>query len=101
MTSTRPLHLTPFRRLLSGYAVNSIGTWVGEISLAVLVLRVTGSAAAVAAVFVAAHLAPAILTAPALLRLERLPTGRALAVLLGVQTCLFATLAALAGSAPF
>ncbi len=101
MTSTRPLHLTPFRRLLSGYAVNSIGTWVGEISLAVLVLRETGSAAAVAAVFVAAHLAPAILAAPALLRLERLATGRALAVLLGLQTCLFASLAALAGTAPF
>src|SRR5215210_4275417 len=100
MTPASPLHLPPFRRLLSGYAVNAIGTWIGEISLAVLVLRGTGGPAAVAGVFLAAHLVPAVSAPPALIRLERLSTVRALALLLGLQTPLFALLAAFATALP-
>ncbi len=45
-----PLRLPRFRRLIAAYAVNALGTWLGEVALSVLVLRQTGSAAAVTTV---------------------------------------------------
>ena len=96
----RPLHLRPFRRLLAAYSVNALGTWLGEIALAVLVLHETGSPAAVAAVWVAWQLVPAPLVPALVARLERLPVQRSLPALLLVEAGLFALLAAFAAGLP-
>jgi hypothetical protein len=53
--------LRPFRRLIFAYCICALGTWLAEIALAVLVLRETGSPAAVATVFVAGLCLPALL----------------------------------------
>jgi MFS family permease len=92
----RPLRLRPFRRLLAAYSVNAVGTWLGEIALAVLVLHETGSPAAVAAVWVVWQLVPAPLVPALVARLERLPAERSLPVLLVAEAGLFALLAAFA-----
>jgi predicted MFS family arabinose efflux permease len=92
----RPLSLRPFRRLLFAYSVNAVGTWLGEIALAVLVLRATRSPAAVGAVWVVWQLAPAPLVPALVARLERLPAERSLPALLAVEAALFALLAAFA-----
>ena len=94
---SRPFALRPFRRLLFAYSVNAVGTWLGEIALAVLVLHETGSAAAVAAVWVVWQLVPAPLVPLLVARLERLPAQRSLPALLLVEAGLFALLAALRG----
>src|SRR5919201_6331141 len=89
-----PVHLRPFRRLIAAYGVNALGTWLGEIALAVLVLRETRSAAAVSAVWVAAQFVPSLFAAPLVARLERVPTSRGLRFLLFAEAALFAVLAA-------
>jgi MFS family permease len=96
----RPLRLRPFRRLLAAYSVNAIGTWLGEIALAVLVLHETGSPAAVAAVWVVWQLAPAPLVPALVARLERLPAERSLPALMLAEAGLFALLAAFAAGLP-
>lgn len=89
-----PLLLRPYRRLLLAYGVNALGTWLGEIALAVLVLRETGSAAAVAAVWVFGQFAPAFLTPALVARLESFPARRVLPALLATEAFLFAVLVA-------
>jgi MFS family permease len=90
----RPLTLPWYRALLGGYAISSIGTWVGEIALALLVLERTGSAAAVAAVLLAAQVLPAAVAPALVARAERLRS--ALPLLLLAEGVLFAVIAALA-----
>lgn len=91
---TRPLRLRPFRRLLFAYCVNALGTWLGEIALAVLVLRETGSPGAVAAVWVMGQFAPSLVVPILVARIEPLPAGRSLPALLAAEAAIFAGLAA-------
>ena len=93
---TAPLQIPAFRRLIAAYAINTLGTWLGEIALAVLVLEQTGSPAAVASVWVLGLFVPS-LVGPWLV--TRFGTGRrVLSSLLAAEAVLFAALAALAGS---
>jgi predicted MFS family arabinose efflux permease len=92
----RPLRLPAFRRLAAAYGINTLGTWLGEIALTVLVLHETGSAAAVAAIWVIGQFAPS-LVAPALVsRLDRLPVRRVVPPLLAAEALIFAVIAATA-----
>ena len=90
-----PLKLRPFRRLLAAYAVNSLGTWLGEIALSILVLHETGSAAAVAAVWVAGLFVPSLVGPLLVARLDGARSTVALPALLAGQAALFALLAAI------
>ena len=92
------LRLRPFRRLIAAYAVNSLGTWLGEIALSILVFRETGSAAAVAAVWVFGLFVPSLAGPLLVSRLESARTGVVLPALLGVEAALFAVLAAIVAS---
>lgn len=91
-----PLRLRPFRRLIAAYAVNSLGTWLGEIALSILVLHETGSAAAVAAVWVAGLVVPSLAGPLLVARLEGARSTVVLPALLAAQAGLFALLAAIA-----
>jgi hypothetical protein len=88
-----PLGLRAFRRLLLGYGVNVVGTWLGEVALAVLVLRETHSAVAVAAVWIAAQFAPSLLVPGLVARMEGVRPHRAVPALLCAEALLFAFLA--------
>jgi hypothetical protein len=87
-----PLRVRPIRRLVFAYAINQLGDWAGEMALAVAVFAATGSAAAVAAVWVA-HRALLSLFAPwVVARLAGRPRA---AVLTGVYLCQAALFGAL------
>src|SRR3954451_15376078 len=91
-----PLRLPAFRRLLAGYRVNELGTWLGAVALAVLVYDRTGSPLATAGLFVGTRFLPA-LVAPALAAwLEALPARRLLPVLYALEALVFAALAVVA-----
>lgn len=90
----RVLALQPFRRLALAYGVNSLGTWFGEVALAVLVLRETGSATAVAAVWACSLFVPALVGAALVARVEHLPRRVALPALLAGQAIVFALIVA-------
>lgn len=95
---SKPLRLPAYRRLLAAYGVDAIGTWLGEIALAVLVLRETGSAAAVASVWVVGQFVPSLVGPVLVARLDRTARHRALPLLFAGQLAAFATLAATAGA---
>jgi hypothetical protein len=87
------LRIRAFRRLIAAYAVNSLGTWLGEIALSIVVLHETGSPAAVAAVWVSGLFVPSLLGPPLVARLEGPRTSLVLPVLLSFEAVLFAALA--------
>jgi MFS family permease len=90
--------MAPFRRLVSSYAINELGDWIGAVALALLVFRETDDPLALTALFIASKLVPA-LVAPALTaRLDQLGVGRTLALLYCGEAAAFAALAGLAGS---
>jgi predicted MFS family arabinose efflux permease len=60
----------PFRDLLVGQAVSSLGDWMGTVALMALVLEITDSATAVGGVLVL-RLAPTVLAGPLAARLTR------------------------------
>jgi MFS family permease len=60
----------PFRDLLVGQAVSSLGDWMGTVALMALVLEITGSATAVGGVLVL-RLAPTVLAGPLAARLTK------------------------------
>jgi hypothetical protein len=93
-----PLRLRPFRRLLAAYGVNSLGTWLGEIALSIVVLHETGSAAAVAAVWVMGLFVPSIAGPLLVARLDGARTALVLPGLLALEAALFAALAAVVAS---
>src|SRR5207248_4340234 len=66
---------------------------LGEIALAVLVLHRTGSAAAVAAVWVVGQFVPSLVGPVLVARLERVASRRAIPALLAAEAGLFAVLA--------
>jgi transmembrane secretion effector len=88
-----PLRLRPVRRLLFAYGVNALGTWLGEIALAVLVLRETGSAAAVAAVWILGQFVPALVVPALVAKTESLPSRVAIPALLTAEAAIFGLLA--------
>ncbi|HEX6653523.1 MAG TPA: MFS transporter [Thermoleophilaceae bacterium] len=93
---TAPLQIPAFRRLIAAYAINTLGTWLGEIALAVLVLEQTGSPAAVASVWVLGLFVPSLVGSWFVTRFGTGP--RVLGSLLALEAVLFAALAALAAS---
>lgn len=95
---SRLFRLRTFRRLLFAYGVCALGTWLGEAALAVLVLRQTGSPAAVAAIWVAGLFAPALLVPAVVARIECKPPRWSVAALLLGEAVLFALLAGLTSS---
>ena len=93
-----PLRLRPFRRLIAAYAVNSLGTWLGEIAVSIFVLHETGSAAAVAAVWVLGQFVPSLIGPLLVTRLEGAPSTVVLPALLALEAAVFAVLAAVVAS---
>jgi len=92
MRTTGPLSLSPFRRLISAYVINSLGTWSGEIALAVLVLQETGSPAAVSAVFLCGQAVPALFSPALTTGLEEVRPAVSLPALLLLEALCFALL---------
>jgi MFS family permease len=93
----KPLRIPAFPRLAAANLVNELGNWLGEIALAILVFDQTGSPLATAALFIGIHFVPALATPPIVVRLERLPARRSLALLYGTEAAAFGGLALLAG----
>jgi MFS family permease len=94
----KALGLRTYRRILAAYAVNALGTWLGEIALSIVVLRETGSPAAVASVWVAGLLVPALVGPLLVTRLERPSPRVVLPALLALEAALFALLALIVSS---
>jgi predicted MFS family arabinose efflux permease len=83
------IRVRPIRRLVFAYGINQLGDWAAELALAVAVFTATGSAAGVAAVWVA-HRAVLAWFSPLLAaRLECRPRGRLLVALYLSQAGLF------------
>jgi hypothetical protein len=94
-----PFGLSGFRRLFAAYSVNTLGDWLGEIALALIVLRTTHSALAVTALFVLGTFVPAAAGPVLVARLGRSGT-LTLPLLLGAEGALFALAAAAATTLP-
>lgn len=92
----RPLRLPGFPNLGGAYFVNELGNWLGEIALAILVFKQTGSPMATAALFCGMHFAPALFGPPIVSRLETWPVRVSLPILYGAEAVAFALLAFLA-----
>ncbi len=93
----RLLQIAPFRRLLAAYALNELALAIGSLALAVLVYRHTGSAVGAAAFFIAAQFLPALVAPAVVARVDRVPFGRLLPALYGLEAIAFGGLAVLAG----
>ncbi len=88
-----PLRLAGFRSLFLGYEVNELGNWIGEIALAVLVYRETGSALATAALFLGMQVLPAFLSPALISRAEVSGTRVVLPLFYLIEAALFLALA--------
>jgi MFS family permease len=91
-----PLRRPAFRRLALSYTVNELGNWLGEIALAVFVFDQTGSALAVAALFLVARFLPGLAAPAVVARIEVFPARRALPLLYGAEACAMVVLALIA-----
>jgi MFS family permease len=91
-----PLHSGTFVRLATGYTVNELGNWVGDVALAILVFDQTHSALATAALFLALRFLPAILGPLLTSRVEALPVRRILPAIQGLEGLIFLAIAWLA-----
>ena len=91
----RPFRLPGFPNLSAAYLVNELGNWLGEIALAILVFKQTGSPMATAALFCGMHFAPALLGPPLVARVEHLPVSFSLPMLYAAEAVAFAVLAML------
>jgi MFS family permease len=91
-----PLKLPGFRHLAFAYTVNTLGNWLGEIALAVLVYDETGSALATAALFLGMQFAPALLAQGVVARVEVVGTRIALPAIYAAEGATFFALAAVA-----
>lgn len=91
----RPLRLPGFPNLSAAYLVNELGNWLGEIALAILVYKQTGSPMATAALFCGMHFAPAFLGPPLVARVETLPVSLSLPLLYAAEAVAFGLLAVL------
>jgi MFS family permease len=73
------------RRILLAYTVNELGTWFGYVALAVAVYDHTHSAIAVAVLFIAGRLFPALLTPALVARVESFRRGGGLSRLYAIE----------------
>jgi MFS family permease len=71
MRSNSPLTVPSLRRLIGAYTVNSLGDWLGQLALSVVILQKSGGAMAVSALWIFGRLIPSLLAPPLLSRLER------------------------------
>jgi len=94
---TAPLQRRPFRRLVTTYAVNELGDWMGIVSLSVLVFEQTDSALATAALFLGTRFLPALVAPILVTRGERPPPRFVLPVVYCGEAAAFGALALLAG----
>ncbi len=93
---TSPLGNRVFRRLLTSYAINELGDWMGVVALAVLVFDQTNNALATAGLFLGAAFLPALI-APRLVWSAEKPLPRlALPLLYCGEAAAFGGLAYLA-----
>jgi Transmembrane secretion effector len=90
---TDPLRIAGFRALAAGYTVNALGTWIGEIALAVLVYDRTGSPLATAALFMGMQFLPAFASQALIARAEMIGTRVVLPLCYLVEAALFWALA--------
>ena len=88
--------IAEFRALLVSYVINRAGDVVGALALAVIVLGVTRSAIATAALFLATQFVPGLVGPFLVARIGAIPAGRILPVCYLVEACLFLVLAAVA-----
>src|SRR6478609_8830597 len=93
---TDPLRRPLFRRLATTYAVNELGDWMGIIALSVLVFDRTGSALAIAGLFLGTRFLPALLAPILVARVEQPPPRFALPVIYCGEAAAFGGLALLA-----
>jgi hypothetical protein len=88
------LKVRPIRRLVVAYGVNQLGDWAGEMALAVAIYAATGSAGAVALLWVVHRAALALLAPLLVARLADLPRARVLIAIYVAQAGLFLALIA-------
>ncbi|MBN9622208.1 MAG: MFS transporter, partial [Actinobacteria bacterium] len=93
---TQPLRRPLFRRLISTYAINEMGDWMGVVALSVLVYEATGSALATTVLFLGTRFLPAFLAPVLVTRIERPPPRIALPLVYCGETAAFGALALLA-----
>jgi MFS family permease len=87
-----------FGRLLLSYTTNSIGDYVGLVALAVLVYSETHDPLATTGLFIAAQFVPAFIAPALIARVDQLALRRVLPALYLGEAAAFALLAVLAGS---
>jgi MFS family permease len=92
-----PLRERVFRRLVSTYAINDFGDWMGIVALSILVFERTESPLATAGLFLGTRVIPALLGPLLVTRVERVPPRFALPVIYCGEAVVFAGLAFLAG----
>ncbi len=88
--------IAEFRALLVSYVINRAGDVVGALALAIVVLGVTRSPIATAALFLATQFVPGLVGPFLVARIGAVPPGRVLPVCYLVEACLFLVLAAVA-----
>lgn len=91
-----PLRRPVFRRLVTTYAVNELGDWMGIIALSVLVFEQTDSPLATAALFLGTRFLPALFAPILVTRAEKPPPRYALPVIYCGEAAAFGGLALLA-----
>ena len=84
------------RRVVLAYTLNRLGTWFGNIALAILVYDRTGSELAVAALLICAQVVPAFLVPAVIARVEARSSRGGLSALYALEALAFAVLALLA-----
>lgn len=92
-----PLGKPQFRRLALSYGLNELGDWMGIVALSVLVFDRTGSALAIAALFLGTRFLPALIAPVLVARVEQPPPRFALPVIYCGEAAAFGGLALLAG----
>jgi predicted MFS family arabinose efflux permease len=88
------LRIAEFRSLLISYLINRAGDVFGALALAVVVLTMTRSAIAIAALFLATQFLPGLVGPFLVARIGPIPSGRILPLCYLVEACLFLVLAA-------
>jgi hypothetical protein len=88
-----PLRLAAFRRLLAAYFVGRAGDWFGQIALSVVVLERTGSAFAVALLWMVSSGLPSLFAPLVKRRLRTRSMGRVLVGARPAEGLLFGALA--------
>lgn len=96
MLDTRPFRSSAFRHLATGYWVNYLGDWIGEVALAVLVFDRTGSALATATLFLALRVLPALVAPLLAVFAEARSPRRVLPSIYLMEGVIFAAIALLA-----